>query len=203
MSLSLNYVVLFSRPPTAYLCVSGWMWLRTPSLCLTSIRAASQMPVCLWWPRLSWTPAPPQSTALGKTHPPTSCFTPRTSPATRAGWRGKLSRKVHAHANQLLDRWREKEPWEKPALTTFHSSTHNATVALWSMSLKPNPNYHAVGMDRSALGIRSTGHRSQCAGRVQKRVCVCRGKKEKKYQGKHFWELQAAEAGNLLKWKFY
>lgn len=92
-SLPLNYFVLSFHLPAAYLCVSGWMWSRTPSLCLTYIRAASQMPVCLWWPRPSWTPAPPQNTALGRTHPPTSCFMPRTFPATRAGWRGELSTK--------------------------------------------------------------------------------------------------------------
>lgn len=89
--------------PAAYLCGSGWTWSRTPSLSLTYIRAALQMPVCLSWPRPSWTPAPPQSTALERTHPPTNYFMPRTFPATRAGWRGKLMKYTH----QTLDDWRE------------------------------------------------------------------------------------------------
>ncbi len=74
---------------TVYLYGSGWMWSRTHSLCLTSIRAASQMPVCLWWRKPSWIPARRQSTAWAKTPPLTSCCMPRTFPATRAGWRGE------------------------------------------------------------------------------------------------------------------
>lgn len=62
---------------------------RTPSSCLTSTRTASQTPASPWWPRPSWTRAPPRSTWLGKDSPPTSCSMPRTSPATRTGWRGE------------------------------------------------------------------------------------------------------------------
>ncbi|CAF97233.1 unnamed protein product [Tetraodon nigroviridis] len=52
-------------------------------------RAASPTPACPWWRRPSWTPAPRLSTGWAKTLRPTSCFMPRTSPATKAGWKGK------------------------------------------------------------------------------------------------------------------
>lgn len=74
---------------TAFLCASGWMWSRIPSLFLTSIRAASRMRVCLWWLKPSWIRARRQSTAWAKTLHLTSCCMPRTFPATRAGWKGE------------------------------------------------------------------------------------------------------------------
>lgn len=87
--------VVLCHIPAVYLWGSGWMWSRILSSSLTYTRAASLMPVCPWWLRPSWTPAPLQNTALGRTRPPTSCFMPRTFPATRVGWRGEESQNVY------------------------------------------------------------------------------------------------------------
>ena len=72
----------------AFLSGSGSTSSRTLSLCSTSTRAASRTPACRWWLRPSWTPAPRPNTDSAKTRRPTSCSTLRTSPTTRAGWRG-------------------------------------------------------------------------------------------------------------------
>lgn len=176
----------------AYLCVSGWMWSRTPSLCLTSIRAASQTPVCLWWPRPSWTPAPPQNIALGRTHPPTSCFMPRTSPATRAGWRGK-----HTHVYTPNTGWMDRGnmcgggllcEWKHQKTRISYVSfqhTYNMTVALWSMGHETQSKlqHSGNGWERPGHEIYSTG--SWC---VVEGVEMCVGRERRERGGKHFWE---------------
>lgn len=72
----------------AFLSGSGSTSSRIRSLSSTSTKAASLTLVCPSSLRPLWTPARHLSTGSAKTLRRTSCFTQKTSPTTRAGWRG-------------------------------------------------------------------------------------------------------------------
>lgn len=60
LAIPMNVFPTWSSPffsSAVYLCVFGWMWLRTPSLCLIFTRTVLLMLAYQWWLRHSWTPA--------------------------------------------------------------------------------------------------------------------------------------------------